>query len=98
MTDHEIILDGNRIHSSDDFHNILFQELDLGPYYGKNLNALWDRLSTDIERPVKIIWLNSEFSKKVLGEYFDKIVQIFEQVKQQDIKFNWDERFDYMLK
>ncbi|MGH1594261.1 barstar family protein [Yersinia proxima] len=98
MTDREIILDGNRIHSSDDFHNILSQELDLGPYYGKNLNALWDRLSTDIERPVKIIWLNSEFSKKVLGEYFDKIVEIFEQVKQQDIRSNWDEKFDYMLK
>ncbi|MGH1475084.1 barstar family protein [Yersinia proxima] len=98
MTDREIILDGNRIHSSDDFHNILSQELGLGPYYGKNLNALWDRLSTDIERPVKIIWLNSEFSKKVLGEYFDKIVEIFEQVKQQDIRFNWDEKFDYMLK
>ncbi|MCK6885045.1 barstar family protein [Enterobacter roggenkampii] len=26
--------------------------LDFGPYYGRNLDALWDRLSTDVERPV----------------------------------------------
>ncbi|WP_431642933.1 barstar family protein [Enterobacter mori] len=98
MTDREIILDGNRIHSTEDFHDLLSQALDFGPYYGKNLNALWDRLSTDVERPVKIIWLNSKLSREYLGEYFDKIIQVFEQTKQQDIRFNWDERFDYILK
>ncbi|EKY3243179.1 MULTISPECIES: barstar family protein [Cronobacter] len=94
----EIILDGKRIQNESDFHSVMSELLDFGPYYGRNLDALWDRLSTDIERPVKIIWLHSELSRKNLGESFDRIIQIFERTRQQDITFKWDERFDYILK
>lgn len=94
----EIILDGENIESEHDFHKVMSVLLDFGPYYGDNLDALRDRLSNDVERPVTIIWKNSEQSKKYLGECFDKIVKIFEQTKQQDIRFNWDEKFDYILK
>ena len=98
MSMNEVILDGKSIHTESDFHKIISDLLKFGPYYGQNLNALWDRLSMDVERPIKITWLNSELSKKCLGEYFDKIIDIFEQTKQQDIRFNWDEKFDYLLK
>lgn len=94
----EKILDGKEIKNESDFHMAISDLLDFGPYYGRNLDALWDRLSTDVERPVNIIWLDSELSRKRLGECFDKIIQIFEKTKQQDLKFNWDEKFDYMLK
>ncbi|MEQ9867287.1 barstar family protein [Pectobacterium aroidearum] len=94
----EIILDGVSIKTELDFHNAMSDLLDFGPYYGRNLDALRDRLSNDVERPVKIVWVNSDYSKSCLGECFNKIVQIFEQTKQQDIQFNWDEKFDYILK
>lgn len=94
----EIILDGVSIETELDFHNAMSDLLDFGPYYGRNLDALRDRLSNDAERPVKIVWVNSDYSKSCLGECFNKIVQIFEQTKQQDIQFNWDEKFDYILK
>jgi ribonuclease inhibitor len=94
----EIILDGTNIKNEYDFHKVMSALLDFGPYYGGNLDALRDRLSSDVERPVTIIWLNSEQSKKYLGECFDQIVQIFEQTKEQDIRFNWDKKFDYTLK
>ncbi|MGE4802897.1 barstar family protein [Yersinia hibernica] len=94
----EVILDGASVETEPDFHKVMSTLLDFGPYYGKNLDALRDRLSNDVERPVTIVWLNSEQSKRCLGECFDKIVQIFEQTKQQDILFNWDEKFDYILK
>ncbi|EOZ3810158.1 TPA: barstar family protein [Citrobacter youngae] len=94
----EIILDGKKIQNESDFHSVMSDLLDFGPYYGRNLDALWDRLSTDIERPVKIIWLHSELSRQNLGESFDRIIQIFERTRQQDITFKWDERFDYILK
>lgn len=94
----EIILDGTNIKNEYDFHKIMAALLDFGPYYGGNLDALRDRLDSDVERPVTIIWLKSGRSKKYLDEYFDKIVQIFEQTKEQDIRFNWDEKFDYILK
>lgn len=98
MKINEVVLDGSEIRSEEDFHEQLSAKLDLGNYYGRNLDALWDRLSTDIERPFKITWVDSEISRKNLGSYFDKIIQIFEDTKQQDISFNWDEKFDYELR
>ncbi|EKY3120947.1 barstar family protein, partial [Cronobacter turicensis] len=53
----EIILDGKKIENESEFHSVMSDLLNFGPYYGRNLDALWDRLSTDVERPVKIIWL-----------------------------------------
>lgn len=94
----QLYLDGMRILSEKEFHSITSALLKFGPYYGKNLDALWDRLSTDVERPVKIIWLNSELSRLRLGSYFDKIIAIFERVKLQDLNSNWEEKFDYVLK
>ncbi|RDT50009.1 barnase inhibitor [Escherichia coli] len=98
MRVNEFYLDGARVLSEKEFHSIISLSLNFGPYYGKNLDALWDRLSTDIERPVKIIWLNSELSRVGLGNYFDKIIEVFERVKLQDLNFNWEEKFDYELK
>lgn len=93
-----IILDGTKIQTEQDFHKLLSGLLNFGSYYGNNLDALWDRLSTDVERPIQIIWLNSELSRKSLGEVFDKIINIFERIKQQNLRFNWGESFDYVLK
>lgn len=98
MSKNDIILDGLDIHTESDVHRALAELLDFGPYYGRNLDALWDRLSTDIERPLKITWLHSDISKQRLGERFEKIIQIFERTKQQDIKFCWDDKFEYVLK
>ncbi|MBY4890743.1 barstar family protein [Pantoea sp. DY-15] len=98
MKNNEIILEGTDISEESDVHRLLAEALNFGPYYGRNLDALWDRLSTDTERPVKIIWLDSELSKNRLGDRFEKILKIFERTKKQDIDFGWDERFDYELR
>ncbi len=97
MSVNEFYLDGASILSEKEFHSIISLSLNFGPYYGRNINALWDRLSTDIERPIKIIWVNSELSRMGLGNYFDKIIEVFEKVKQQDLSFSWEEKFDYVL-
>lgn len=94
----DIILDGKSIQTESVFHQIISEKLGFGDYYGRNIDALWDRLSTDTERPIKIIWLDSELSREYLGEYFDKIIDVFEKTKQQDVRFNLDEKFDYILK
>ncbi|MFZ4833468.1 barstar family protein [Rouxiella sp. Mn2063] len=98
MSKNDIMIDGSNIYTESQFHSILAELLNFGPYYGHNLDALWDRLSTDVERPVNIIWTHSDLSKQRLGDYFNKIIQIFERTKQQDIKFSWDDKFDYILK
>ena len=90
----EIILDGINIKSENDLHAILAEKLDFGPYYGNNLAALWDRLTTDVERPVLLIWKNAAQSEAAIGEpTFVKIVKLFQDVEQQDRDFGRINRF-----
>jgi ribonuclease inhibitor len=94
----EFILDGTCIHTEIDLHRVLSEAFEFGPYYGRNLAALRDRLATDVERPVKIVWKNSEASRHQLGDdLFNKITEIFDFVADQDASFGWEDRFGYVL-
>ena len=89
-----IVLDGTQISSEADLHDALTAQLDFGPYYGRNLDALWDRLSTDIERPVELIWMDSRASEALMGpEVFGKIKSILIRVMDQDESFGLKDRF-----
>lgn len=91
-------LRGSDIHSERDVHDRLAAELDFGPFYGRNLAALWDRLSTDVPRPVRIVWTDAAVSRERLGpELFGQIVQLFEDVRRQDADFGWIDKFEYEL-
>ncbi|MEV7025641.1 barstar family protein [Kitasatospora sp. NPDC093558] len=80
-----VTVDGLTIRREADLHVLLARELDFGPYYGHNLNALWDRLSTDVERPVELVWQHSEASRAQLGaESFERIAALLERVVRQD--------------
>jgi ribonuclease inhibitor len=93
-----IELDGLSISSEQDFHKRIASAFSVAQYYGNNLNALWDLLSTDVERPVEIVWKNSKESEQSMGETFKKIISIFERTKNQDISLGLDEKFKYKLK
>lgn len=72
----KITLLGNAIKTEQDLHRTLADNLDFGPYYGNNLAALWDRMTTDVERPFEIVWKDSAVSKAAMGEkLFEKIVR-----------------------
>ena len=93
-----IVLDGNRVKSETDFHRELANLLDFGPHYWANLDALWDRLSTDVDRPVHLYWAASEGSRAEMGSpAFDRIEQILQKTMEQDAAFNWVDRFTYEL-
>lgn len=92
-----VSIDGASIHSEADFHALLAKELSLPGYYGRNLDALWDVLSTGVERPIFLVWENSKLSSEALKGKFAQIVAVFDRVKAQDAAFNWPERFDYRL-
>ncbi|WP_410566450.1 barstar family protein [Amycolatopsis sp. cmx-4-61] len=89
-----VIIDGNAVKSEQDLHDQLKGPLDFGPYYGNNLSALWDRLYRDVERPVELVWQNSETSKANLGdELFGKIAELMTHAMEEDAKYPPDERF-----
>ena len=91
-------LDGDQIRSEADFHRHLAALLDFGPYYGRNLDALWDRLITDVPRPVHLTWTASRVSRSAMGRTtFDRIERILRAVAAQDAAQCWTDRFTYDL-
>ena len=93
----EVILAGEEIRSVRDVHAALATALDFGPFYGWNMAALWDRLSTDVARPVCVRWKRADLSKERLGPEFDRLVRLFDDVSQQDASAGLVERFTYSL-
>jgi ribonuclease inhibitor len=93
----KVVLDGKLIHSIKEVHTILSKEFDFGPYYSSNYDALWDRLTTDVERPVLIEWINSEISRQRLGNEFEKLISLFNRVVEYDIKNNLTNKFVFTL-
>lgn len=91
-------IDGRTIITERDFHVALAQPLDFGPYYGYNLNALWDRLSLDVERPVKLVWLHSATSRQNLGQRFDAVVSVLTRAQEDDIRLGLSKRFEFELR
>ncbi|MBH5329775.1 barstar family protein [Eikenella sp. S3360] len=88
---------GSKIYTEQDFHNQITKIFCVEGFYGKNLDALWDLLSANVERPVMLIWQDSQFSKDQLGSKFFEIVEILERVKRQDRRCQLKEKFDYSL-
>ncbi|MFI2610930.1 barstar family protein [Kitasatospora sp. NPDC018619] len=88
-----VVIDGTHIGSQADLHRVLAGPLDFGPYYGHNLNALWDRLSRDVERPVEIVWENAEVSRSLMGDKaFEAVVSVLVRAAEGDESSAPDER------
>ncbi|MCC6999333.1 MAG: barstar family protein [Deltaproteobacteria bacterium] len=70
------IIDGATIRSPDDLHDVLAAVLELPPYYGRNLDALWDCLTGWIEPPVEVVWREFALSRERLGAYADRTLEV----------------------
>lgn len=84
------ILNGKEIRSLDDLYDQLSIRLDLPEHFGRNLDALWDVLSTDVEGSFEIEWKFADHSKKSMGKDFDRAVKLLQQLEE--------ERDDFKLK
>ena len=72
------------IRTTAEFHTQIATALSFPDYYGKNLDALWDVLGVDIERPSELIWLHSEVSRTAMLGDFDRIVALFQELQVED--------------
>lgn len=93
----QIKIDGREIRSEHDLHAALKRHLDLGPYYGNNLNALWDVLTTDVERPLRIIWYNSEATIAHMKQRFDIICEVLTRLAEQEKSLSPERRFEFEI-
>jgi len=91
-----VILDGLSIESEDDFHEAIAKAFNLPNWYGRNLDALWDVLTGMIDRPINLVWLNSEVSRTRLKRY-EKIVGLLKEIADRDIELGRSSKFEYKL-
>ncbi|MBO5141297.1 MAG: barstar family protein [Peptococcaceae bacterium] len=68
-------LDGTVLTSKEELHNTIFYQLALPDYYGRNLDALWDVLST-WSAPLRIEVTHTELLKMHLADYADALLEL----------------------
>lgn len=78
-----LILEGKNIHTIDGFHAAIKDLLQFPDYYGNNLDALWDCLTTGSHLPVVLVWKDFAISQQRLGEYADTAMNVFEEAASE---------------
>ncbi len=81
------ILNGKAIHTLDDFYGEISSQLSLPSYFGRNLDALWDVLSAEVEGPTEIVWQDAQASKQAMGQDFEKVVKVLKELEGQRADF-----------
>lgn len=84
----KIILDGKKLANKEKLHKTLKVNLQLSNFYGENLDALWDELSSRSD-DIHITLTNSSDFKRCLGNYADLVINLFEELdmENENIKF-----------
>lgn len=93
-----VVIAGKEIRTEVDLHRALASALNFGSSYGDNLDALWDRLTTDVERPVESVWFDASKSREQIGaELFDRIVGLLRVVEAQDANHAYVDRLTVQI-
>lgn len=82
-------LNGRNIFSMDQVYDQLADRFKLPAHFGRNLDALWDVLSTDLEGPFEIVWTHAGESKKALGRNYTRIMKLFLRLEKQRDDFRF---------
>lgn len=67
----------------------LAKDLDLGPDFGNNLDALWDRLSRDVPGPFEIVWRDSTQARAQLGAAYTGFEKLFRDLEAERPDFRF---------
>ena len=73
-----VAIDGARIRSIAEAHEYLARGLALPKHYGRNLDALFDCLTTDVRGPLVIEWHATAAARLTLGAEFDRLRKTME--------------------
>jgi ribonuclease inhibitor len=76
------LLPGKKVRSVDVFYDEIARQLAFPEHFGRNLDALWDILSADIEGPIEVVWENPDSSRLSMGRDFDRIVSVLKDVEK----------------
>ncbi|MDD2681906.1 MAG: barstar family protein [Bacilli bacterium] len=76
----DILLDGKKIINKKTLYLTLKDQINCDEFYGNNLDALWEVLSS-VEEEIKIIINNQQDLINNLGEYADLLLELFHDLK-----------------
>lgn len=79
----EIILDGKEMSDKAAAHKYIKKQLDFPDYYGENLDALWDLLSTT-STSITIYLINEHEIINNLGEYGNLLLGVFRDASYEN--------------
>lgn len=82
-----IILDGTKMTTVKETHSYIAQTMRFPAYYGENLDALADCLS-ELGENATVFILNNSAIKANLGEYAERLLQVFSESSEGEGTFN----------
>lgn len=83
-----VVLDFARLATVDQLHDALARDLALPAHYGRNLDALWDCLTTDVKGPVAIELRNADRAAPELAPYLALLREA--AAKRPDLRLTQD--------
>lgn len=78
-----ITLSAKKMRTKNQAHAYIKEEMGFPEYYGENLDALWDLLTSEREE-VEIVLTDSHLLEKNLGEYGEKLLETFVQAGEEN--------------
>ncbi|MCF6466035.1 barstar family protein [Clostridium sp. Cult2] len=87
----KVTLDGKQMKTKETVHLYMKNALNSEEYYGNNLDALYDVLSTYSE-PIEIVLINKDKLIENLGHYGKSLIKLLEDVEEENtnIEFKID--------
>ena len=81
MSKEKYTIDFRKVEYYLEMHLVIREALDFPDYYGGNLDALWDCLRDMVGEPIHIEIIGLEVIKRKFGEYADKLIDTFRELK-----------------
>ena len=79
----KVRLRGKAIRNLDEFYSEIARKLHFPDTFGRNLDALWDVLTTDVKGPVELVWEDLDVSQKSMGKGFEKVAALLKDVEKE---------------
>ena len=76
-------LDGRRLYNREALHEVFAETLDFPPYYGRNLDALYDCL-TEIHQDCHIEIVHWRSASTALGNYADRLLALLSRICREN--------------
>jgi len=81
-----LLLDGQNMLTRESAHDELARVLSFPDYYGRNLDALWDCVST---MQAEVTLVNASAMRDALGDYADALISTLDDASMENPTFSF---------